>query len=294
MTVFLSWSGEASRGVAEVLRRYLPFMIQGLRPFMSQHDLASGVRWSEQLSKELEHSNFGVVCLTPENLHSPWILFEAGALTKHVEGRACCLLFRGLQPADVTGPLAQFQNRVFARDEFEKLLSDINEGLESKLESGDLKVIFNKWWPDVDEEVVKVLADPKLHAENPRKREQLDVIEEILRRVRSIQRGLEENLPAEQLEGYSTRTLRETLDEAIAELSPNELSALRELVTPSGVALVGNRDDLEAKFGKEAIKSLFDRSFVIVGENDRIMVVHDLVAKYLSETLFAPSGGKAV
>ena len=159
---------------------------------MSRHDLSSGARWSEQLSKELEQSNFGVICLTPGNLQSPWILFEAGALTKHVEGRACCLLFRGLLPADVTGPLTQFQNRTFTRDEFEKLLLDINERLESKLESADLRVIFNKWWPDIDEEVVKVLADPQLHATNPQKRDQADMVEELLMRVRSIQRTVEE------------------------------------------------------------------------------------------------------
>jgi hypothetical protein len=34
MKVFISWSGEASKRVADLLRKYLPCMIQELKPFM--------------------------------------------------------------------------------------------------------------------------------------------------------------------------------------------------------------------------------------------------------------------
>jgi len=72
-------------------------------------------RWSIELSKELEAASFGILCLTPDNLNSAWLLFEAGALTKHAEGRACCLLFGGLRPADVSGPLSQFRIALLIR-----------------------------------------------------------------------------------------------------------------------------------------------------------------------------------
>ena len=86
------------------------------------------------------------------------------------------------------------------RDEFEKLLFDINECLEVRLDPTDLRCIFNKWWPNINKEVVKVFTDPRLHAEGPRKRDQRDLIEEILRRVQSIQGVLEEIFPGKQLE----------------------------------------------------------------------------------------------
>jgi hypothetical protein len=63
MRVFVSWSGELSRRVAETLRQYLPLMIQGADAFISKHDLESGTRWSLELAKELEESSFGILCL---------------------------------------------------------------------------------------------------------------------------------------------------------------------------------------------------------------------------------------
>jgi len=284
MKVFISWSGEPSRRVADLLRKYLPCMIQELEPFMSHHDLSSGGRWTEQLSKELEQSNFGIVCLTPDNLQSPWILFEAGALTKHVEGRACCLLLRGLGLADVSGPLSQFQNRVFSRGEFQKLLFDMNELLDGSLDKPNLQMIFDKWWPDLDEEVTAALADPELEAAIEHKRDQSDVLEELLLRVRNIQRALEVGAPAEPALGFSQRSLREVLDQAIGRLSPTQLSILREFVTPAGRARVVDPGQLEAKYPKADVDSLL-QSNLLARTDDGVIIVHDLIAKYIAENL---------
>jgi hypothetical protein len=47
--------------------------------YMSDRDNEAGILWGENLSSELEASNFGIVCLTPNNLQAPWIPVEAGA-----------------------------------------------------------------------------------------------------------------------------------------------------------------------------------------------------------------------
>ena len=58
-----------------------------------------------------DECEYGIVCLTPHNLESPWILFESGALSKRVaHARVSPYLF-GLKVADVTGPLSQFHMR---------------------------------------------------------------------------------------------------------------------------------------------------------------------------------------
>src|ERR1700733_6755254 len=134
MKLFISWSGMASRDVATSIRKYLPCMLQGLQVFMSQHDLESGGRWAIELASELGDSNFGLICLTRDNLLNPWLLFEAGALTKHLDGRACALLLNGLGPTDVAMPLAQFQNRMFSKEEFVALVRDLNRKLELPLD----------------------------------------------------------------------------------------------------------------------------------------------------------------
>jgi len=161
MKVFVSWSGDLSRNVAEVLRTHLPRIIQGLDVFMSKHDMESGGRWSIQLAEELEEARFGILCLTPDNLDSPWILFEAGALTKHVEGRACGLLFGNLGPEDIVGPLSQFQNRSFTPEEFGALLADLNAGLPRPLSEQDLALTLRKWWADIESACTRTLEETR-------------------------------------------------------------------------------------------------------------------------------------
>jgi len=188
MKIFLSWSGPLSRHVAMVLDQYLPVMIKDLRPFISRHDIESGSRWNLELTRELRESSFGVLCLTPESVHSAWLLFEAGALTKHAEGRACGLLIGSLKPTDISGPLSQFQHRAFSKDDFGALLKDINSKLDEPLEVKQLDLILDKWWPDIERDYQKALnIIPNEGKQVPR--DQQDILEEILNRIRVIEKS---------------------------------------------------------------------------------------------------------
>lgn len=189
MRVFLSWSGPLSEGVAEILRKYLPVMINDVKPFLSRHDVESGSRWNLELMRELGESTFGILCLTSENLNSAWLLFEAGALTKHVEGRACGLLIGSLKPTDVSGPLSQFQHRAFSKEEFAGLLKDINAKLDKPLEVSQLELIVDKWWPDIEKEYQRALS--AIPGESRRvPRDQQDILEEILGKIRAVEKTL--------------------------------------------------------------------------------------------------------
>jgi len=152
MRVFLSWSGTLSQRTAEIVHRYLPLMLQGVDVFMSKHGVESGARWTIELARQLDESSFGVMFLTAANLSSPWLLFEAGALTKHVEGCACGVLLGQLKPTDVSGPLSQFQHRMFSGDDFLPLARDINARLPKPLDAIQLKLVFDQWWPSLERE----------------------------------------------------------------------------------------------------------------------------------------------
>src|ERR1035438_1143684 len=116
MDLFISWSGNRSKHAAEALCGWLPKVINALRPWLSS-DIEKGSRWSSDVASRLERAKLGIICLTPGNQHADWILFEAGALSKTVQNTYVCPLLFGLQPADVKGPLAQFQATRATKDE---------------------------------------------------------------------------------------------------------------------------------------------------------------------------------
>jgi len=201
-------------------------MIQGLDTFMSKHDLESGSRWSLELSKQLEETNFGIIFLSSENLNSQWILFESGALTKHIEGRACSILIGELKPTDVTGPLSQFQNRTFQKEEIKSVLSDINKKLQKPLEIQRLDMVFEKWWPDLEKEYKEAISSyPNQVTASPR--DQRDMIEELLTRIRNIERVCDERKPL-------ATTLNEYVAPLVENLTDYEKKVLYEIAHSTG------------------------------------------------------------
>jgi len=93
MKLFICWSGETSMEIATFLREWLPTVHHNIKPFISTEDIGKGIRWAKSLASELEDTNFGIVCLTSENLAAPWLHFEAGALSKIAEARLTPICF---------------------------------------------------------------------------------------------------------------------------------------------------------------------------------------------------------
>ncbi len=196
MDIFISWSGERSRQVADALYEWIPLVIQAVKPWMSNADIERGDRWSSEIATSLEKCKVGLVCLTPENLHADWIHFEAGALSKITGARVVPLLV-DLEPTDVDWPLAQFQaTRSREKDEVESLMKMINSGLlesEKPLPQSVLTSSFSKWWPDLD---TKLSVIPKPSMSVQRQRLERELLEEILSLVRMMVRF---DQPGEQL-----------------------------------------------------------------------------------------------
>jgi hypothetical protein len=82
LRIFLSWSKQRSGALANELRDWLPRVIQSLHPWMSHSDIEKGSQWFLEVGRSLARSKIGIICLTPENIGNPWLLFEAGALSK--------------------------------------------------------------------------------------------------------------------------------------------------------------------------------------------------------------------
>lgn len=187
MNIFLSWSGEQSRRIAELLKVWLPSVIQSLKPFYSSDDISKGKKWDSELSKSLDDTDFGIIILTKENRSAPWIMFEAGALAKNIKtGRVCTFLF-DIKDTDVVGPLSSFQNTKFNKKDVLKLMEDINETLqENKISQDVLKRVFEKMWPDLESELSLITAGSTELSKVEEVRPDRELIEESLMILRNL------------------------------------------------------------------------------------------------------------
>jgi hypothetical protein len=149
MNIFLSWSGESSKAVASALHEWLSLVFPDASFWLSTRDIQAGERWGSELDRQLESTHFGIVCVVQGNLLAPWLLFEAGALSKSVTaGRVVPYCF-GLAPDEVTGPLSRFQSVSADEAGTRKLVETINLHLERRRPEGSLAKTFEKWWPDL-------------------------------------------------------------------------------------------------------------------------------------------------
>jgi hypothetical protein len=178
--VFISWSGDLSRKLAEALRNWLPATLQYVKPYFSPDDIEKGAKWNSEIAKELETSNVGIICLTQDNTEKPWILFESGALSKSIDKARVCTLLFNLDAADVKGPLTSFQATKFVSEDFKRLVSTINNTAgDAKLEAPVLDSVFDMWWPQLEEQVAEILKTHDKGTKRERRSER-DILEEIL------------------------------------------------------------------------------------------------------------------
>lgn len=193
MKVFISWSGPISQKVAIALKNWLPSVIQAIDPFVSSEDIERGARWFIDISTILEEVNFGILCITPQNMNAPWILFEAGALSKSIDESRVSPLLIGVKNSDLKGPLSQFNTTSIERKDILKLVKTINNQLgESALPLQNVEHAFEKWWSDLESVLGEVVEEiGKTNAENPKpQRPQEEILEEILELTRGVSKEL--------------------------------------------------------------------------------------------------------
>ncbi len=196
MKVFLSWSGEKSKAAAEAFRRWLPCVLQSVRPWMSDRDIGAGARWGLEVGRALEQTKFGILFVTDTNFSAPWLLFEAGALAKTLNEAFVCPYLVGLEPEAIpAGPLTQFQAKRAVKGGTLDLVNTLNRALgDQALPDETLQTIFEKFWSDL-ETALRALPGGASPPTQPR--EVGEMVAEILGVVRGLanveQRGSEDS-----------------------------------------------------------------------------------------------------
>jgi len=183
MKLFISWSGERSQALAQALRDWLPLVLHYVEPWLSEADIAAGERWAEAVAKELEASNFGVICVTRENVDSQWVLFEAGALAKSMQGSRVIPLLLDLEFRDISGPLAQFQAKKVEKAGLSEVIHSINQAASQAVPEPRAEQLFDALWPELEKAVAAI---PKQASAAKHARPQHEVLEELVASVRSL------------------------------------------------------------------------------------------------------------
>lgn len=223
MKVFISWSGDRSRQVAEALRIWLPRVIQTVKPWMSDSDIAAGSRWLSEVSNVLDETSIGIICVTQENLTSPWLDFEAGALSKTLDQSRVCPIGLNLKPGQISGPLSQFQAVSLDEAGIIRVLSTLNKCMgERALPDTELAEIFSVWWPKLHE---RIAAIPNLPVALPARAAE-DQLEELLHIAR-------EQLRRENLRLEASKDKDKKLDDMI-ELMERSASSIEPMKNAIG------------------------------------------------------------
>jgi hypothetical protein len=186
--VFISWSGDTSKKVAEAIREWLPTVLQTVKPYFTPSDIEKGTRWSSDIAQELDDSMAGIFCVTSQNLSSQWLMFEAGAISKKVDQSLVCPILIGLDNSDINGPLTQFQTTLFEKSDFRRLVSDLNKANTSNtLEESVLHTVFEKFWPELESKVQSIIDSTQAgDSKSADLRSDREILEEVLELSRAL------------------------------------------------------------------------------------------------------------
>ncbi|ADV86383.1 Uncharacterised protein [Vibrio vulnificus] len=188
MNVFISWSGNRSKAVAELLDDWLQCVIQAVDPWMSSKDIDRGAMWFSEINDQLQNTTIGIICLTQDNLSKPWILFEAGALAKGLTESRVCTFLVDLEPSDIGTPLSQFNHTFPNKDGVWELIRTLNSSLKDKaLKERVLEQVFDTYWPQFEQRFKSILQDYPMDHVTP-KRTENEILVEILESTRSMER----------------------------------------------------------------------------------------------------------
>jgi len=261
MNVFISWSGQVSNEVALALRSNLRLAFSHLQLWMSAEDMRPGTRWAWELGIRLSEARVGIICLTPQNLTSPWLLFEAGALS-HALGRNAVIPYLfDLSPIDLSGPLAQFQAISATEDGTRKLLKILNDLADApRLTDTETERVFNVWWPEIFKALNRI---QKIPLPALKERSQRELLEEVLGLVRDFRHRDVMGTPAISYDRAWTR-------EDFARKMPSEVFSFfeQELLPESNYRALRDweyveANDLPEKIRERALELAKDRAVTL-------------------------------
>lgn len=150
MKILLGWSKERSQLMARALRDWLPRVLPDASPWMSEIDIDKGKDWNDELHEFLGQATAVIVCITPENVRSPWLYYECGRVSAKLETNLICPYLLGNDHSILSdGPLARFQQTKASKVETHQLLSSLRKNTGEGITDSQLSAAFEREWNDL-------------------------------------------------------------------------------------------------------------------------------------------------
>lgn len=183
MKIFVGWSGDRSKAVAAALRDWIPLVLHEAEPWLpSRQDACL------EDGKDLEGSQFGILCVTRESLDTPWLHFDAGALSQRLEAAAIWPCIVDVDPGELDGPLAHLRPRRADKRSTYELLYAINARSSRRLEGVRLANLFEPVWPELERRLRAIMTSSPSSARPGRS--QSDILEGLVAAVRGVENRL--------------------------------------------------------------------------------------------------------
>lgn len=159
MDVLVSWSKKQSKEIATVFYDWLPKVVPGFRPWMSSKDIDKGKQWFGELQNFLGEATSCIICVTAENVRSPWIYYETGAIAAKKQEVLVCPYLVGIGVSMIAdGPLAQYQCTEATKDDTLALIRSLNKALATPHDEVLLCGNFENKWPEFEAELNRILG----------------------------------------------------------------------------------------------------------------------------------------
>lgn len=115
VNIFICWSGRRGHHVANAMKAWLEERFSGAVRARVSTDIEKGAVWRDELERDLQDAQVGLLCITPEALSSSWVHYEAGVMARMFTrkgapaGRLYTFLL-GTSELELNGPLSAFQS----------------------------------------------------------------------------------------------------------------------------------------------------------------------------------------
>ena len=183
MRVFVSWSGNRSRALAQALTDWLPRALPVVEKAWMSPAIPTGTDWRAEIMRELRAADAAIACLTPENLRSQWLNFETGAAAT-ISPEQYRLFPVSLTNDPVPGPLAGLQTAHCTEDGMRTLVKSLNAICKPRLTDAWIDAQVALLWKDLS----KHLDDAKRLLPDTSWEDYEDAIRNIDEHLRELER----------------------------------------------------------------------------------------------------------